>query len=459
MYFFDVVRRSGRSMRSAKARTILTALAIAVGGFTLTLTLAASNGVRGYADKLVASNFDPSELLVGKDPDLFTNKTSSKPKEYDESITSVSNGGNSNLQFKRITQADIAVLRKDPGIEKVRENYQVSLQYITRESQKRFTASAEAYNPAQKPEIKAGSTPNSGDVAAGSVLLPDDYLEPLGFVSAEDALGKTINLAVRQPFSADNIQALVGQQTVAAQTPSATKLPSFPLKIKTLKITAVTKKPATSFNIGARPLLLGSSDAQELNRYTTEGTADYQKFIYVYARIKNGADANQLRKVQDNLRAQGFSVQSVKDTQKQITQFINILQSIVLVFGVITLIASVFGIVNTQYISVLERTREIGLMKALGMRRRDIRRLFMLEAGWIGFLGGVIGALLGLVVGKALNPWITKKLDLSNTYLLIFKPIQIILLMILLIIVAVAAGFLPARKAAKLDPIDALRTE
>jgi putative ABC transport system permease protein len=62
------------------------------------------------------------------------------------------------------------------------------------------------------------------------------------------------------------------------------------------------------------------------------------------------------------------------------------------VFGILALIASVFGIINTQYISVLERTREIGLMKALGMRGRHVSRLFQYEAAWIGFLGGTLGA-------------------------------------------------------------------
>lgn len=129
-------------------------------------------------------------------------------------------------------------------------------------------------------------------------------------------------------------------------------------------------------------------------------------------------------------------------------------------FGMIAIIASVFGIVNTMYISVLQRTSEIGLMKALGMRKRDIGKLFRFEAAWIGFLGGIIGSLSALAVGTALNPWITEKLDLGvGNKLLIFRALQIIILIIILMIVAILAGLLPARKAAKLDPIEALRTE
>jgi len=131
-----------------------------------------------------------------------------------------------------------------------------------------------------------------------------------------------------------------------------------------------------------------------------------------------------------------------------------------MVFGFITLIASVFGIVNTQYISVLERTREIGLMKALGMRRKDISRLFIIEAVWIGFLGGIIGSLTALGIGILANPSLSDVIGFDKgTYILIFKPLQIVILIFVLMFIAMIAGLLPARKAAKLDPIEALRTE
>jgi putative ABC transport system permease protein len=132
----------------------------------------------------------------------------------------------------------------------------------------------------------------------------------------------------------------------------------------------------------------------------------------------------------------------------------------VLVFGIITLIASVFGVINTQYISVLERTREIGLMKALGMRGKDIKRLFTIEATWIGFLGGMAGVVAGLIVGTLGNPILSKKLDLgAGNNLIVFRWYQLLILVLVLMWVTNVAGALPARKAAKLDPIEALRTE
>lgn len=457
MKFVDIARRSSRNLRTAKVRTLLTALAIGVGGFALTLTLAAGNGAREYTDKLISSNFDPAELLVGRDREVSNSGTPNQtPQEYDETIGSISAGGpNSNIQVKRVTQEDVEQIRSLPYIESVRESYQINVRYVTREGQKRFTASAEPYNPAQKPEVKAGVVPEVGDIPRESVLLPDVYLEPLGFSSAEDALGKTVQITVQKPFSAASIQAaLQGGQPVDPQS----LLPES--KTVTYKVVGVTKKPATSLSFGTLPLYINNVDAKELYTYTAQGTADYQKYLWVYARVKDGNNQANVDKAKAELEALGYYVQSSEDIQKTITQFVNILQILVGVFGVITLIASVFGIVNTQYISVLERTREIGLMKALGMSRRAVSRLFTLEATWIGFMGGVIGIVIGVALTYAFNPAITKQLDLGEgNYLLVNDWMQLGVLLVALMLVATIAGLLPARKAAKLNPIDALRTE
>ncbi len=460
MYIRDIVRRSGRSLKSAKIRTILTALAIGVGGFTLTLTLAAGNGATKYADNLIKSNFDPSELIVARDANIFNNGSTSSPQEYDDTISTIG-GGRQTFQLKRLTQDDVTKVRQTEGIEQVREGYQVSVQYITREGQKRLTASAEAYNGAQRPETKAGSLPKNGDITDKEILIPDAYLGPLGFANAQEAVGKTVTLVVRQPFSQAAAQQLLSKAQAGATNLNDPKLLNeFQTLTTTYTIRAVSAKAATSLSFGVAPLLVSNPEAKRLSEFTTQGTPDYQKFLIIYARVKNGDQASQLTVAKDRLTKAGYNVRSVEDTQKTLTQIVTILQSIVLVFGVITLIAAVFGIVNTQYISVLERTREIGLMKALGMRGRDVSRLFMLEATWIGFLGGVIGSITGLILGISLNPWITKKLDLGDgNSLLVFKPVQMLALLFALMLIATLAGWLPARKAAKLDPIEALRTE
>ena len=156
----------------------------------------------------------------------------------------------------------------------------------------------------------------------------------------------------------------------------------------------------------------------------------------------------------------GYIVTSLQDQRASLFSAVNTLQWGMAGFGFIAILASIFGIVNTQYISVLERTQQIGLMKALGARRKDIAKLFRFEAAWVGFLGGLIGTALAVMIGLLINPFIANLLEVERgTALLKFEPLTIIVIIVSLMAIAVAAGYFPARKAAKLDPIDALRTE
>lgn len=461
MKTIDLVKRASRSLKNAKARTILTSLAIAVGAFTLTITLAAGNGIRDYTDRLIASNFDPAESIVGRDKQIENKGASTAPKEYSESIASLNIGAQGgSLQIKQITDKDIADLKTLPFVEQVRPNYQLSVRYITREGQKKYTLSAQAYNPGQKPEIEAGVLPRS-DVTQGEVLLPSDYVPLLGFKDANDAIGKSIQLNVQQPFSENAIADYVTKVQAGLAIPSAGgSIATQPTEMLSFKVAAVTKPGAAALTISGQPVVLGEVDSKTLYDFTTKGTAQYGSYIYAHVRVKDGANINSANAAKATLKAKGFTVQTSQDIQKTVTQFIDILQILVGVFGVITVIASVFGIINTMYISVLERTSEIGLMKALGMRGGDVSWLFRLEAAWIGLLGGVIGAGVAFALGTALNPWLIKTLNLGDgNSILIFDAVQIIALILILIVVAILAGWLPARKAARLNPIEALRTE
>ncbi len=457
MILQDLIRRSGRSLKSAKGRTVLTALAIAVGTFALTLTLAASNGATAFVNKVISENFDPTELIVAADENVLGRADTSKPQEYDPSFgTSTSNAG-ATTQVKRITDDDIAKIKSVEGVAAVREDISVNLRYITREGQKKYVATAAGYDPFRKTELLAGEIvePFTGT----NVILPEGYISALGFENAEAAIGKKVTIAIPKPVTPAQLQAQATSGGLTANPEELAKLSEENVTLEDFTVTAVAKKPTSTQPGTELYLFIPADEARRLNDLTTEGTANYRKYNFIFVKVADGENEEVLTATQQRIKDLGFQAQSVKETQEFLTNIIGVLQGIVAGFGAIAIIASVFGIINTMYISVLQRTREIGLMKALGMRKRDIGRLFRFEAAWIGFLGGMLGSTIAVLLGAAINPAITKQLELGDSSLLIFKPLEVAVLVILLMLVSIVAGWLPSRKAAKLDPIEALRTE
>jgi putative ABC transport system permease protein len=130
-------------------------------------------------------------------------------------------------------------------------------------------------------------------------------------------------------------------------------------------------------------------------------------------------------------------------------------------FAGIALLAASFGIVNTLLMSVQERTKEIGLMKAVGMSRKKLFLIFSTEAILLGFWGSLLGSLAGVGVGKVVNRLATKTFlkDLVGFELTSFPATSIVAIMLIIMLIAFLAGTLPARRASKLDAIEALRYE
>jgi len=452
----DIVRRASRGLKQAKARTLLTSLAIAVGAFTLTISLAAGEGSRQYADTLIGSNINPQALFVVKDKSLLGEgvaQPNSGVREYDPDVGQLGSGG---PEVKQLTQKDIDALSARDDLEAVQPIYQVAFEYFTlQNNDTKYSSELTTYDSGIQNETAAGQLPPLGEsLGDKEVIVPESATDTLG-VSPGELIGKEITLTLERPANApsqEEIQRIFATEGQAGLS----KLSEGETKKETFTVRAVTKQSATSLNQSSA-LAVSANAAREMSEFLTKDTDAYQKYGAATVRAKSGQDPET---VKQRLSDEGYGAQTAQDLQELLFTIVNILQGIVIGFGIIALIASVFGIINTQYISVLERTQQIGLMKALGMRGRDVAKLFRYEAAWIGFLGGVIGAGFAIALGTLLNPWITEQLSLGDgNYLLIFQPIPVIALIVALMLIAVIAGYFPARKAAKLDPIEALRTE
>lgn len=419
----DSIRRAGRNLRQAKGRTILTSLAIGVGAFTIALAMAAGNGGRAYLDTIVSGVGDMRTIQVSAKQDV-SNTEDEKPRRVGEDAAPQQG------QWRDLKPADRKTIEALDGVKSVSPIFSVSTLSVAANGSERYQGTVKVQYDGTAIDLTAGKLGESNEILPGQIILPHVYLETFGFKSAEAALGQKVTVEFDKyddtTFTRD------------------------------FTIVAVDAEPTSPLAFYNNEFMISNRDGEEISR--AQRPADAPESYYAFmVMVQNDADVDT---VKERIVAAGaYDAMTFAEMRSSIMQMVNIVQYGLMGFGLLAIIASVFGIINTQYISVLERTQQIGLMKALGMRGKDVSRLFRYEAAWIGFLGGAIGVLLAFLV-TLFNPVITSALKLEEgTELLQMDWLMSAVLIAGLMLVAIVSGWFPSRKAAKLDPIEALRTE
>jgi putative ABC transport system permease protein len=204
---------------------------------------------------------------------------------------------------------------------------------------------------------------------------------------------------------------------------------------------------------------LRAAQVNDLRDIVRGSTANKVTFPSLSVRASSPSKVEAL---ETSIKSMGFNAFSLLDASKSLRTFFSVFDLLLGIFGSLALAVATLGIVNTLVMAILERRREIGVLKALGAADGDVQQLFFVEAGVMGLSGGFLGVFFGWVLGRAITfgTNVYLKRQALNPIELSSVPWWLILAgIVFAVLVSLAAGLYPASRAAKLNPVDALRYE
>lgn len=295
---------------------------------------------------------------------------------------------------------------------------------------------------------------DAGDV----VVLPSSLLSDLGVEKAEDVVGRKVALS--------GLQGLRSYRRVEVPGPTPEDPPGYrferPKDLKVVEAEVLGVYRSQDFGQFGRNVHCPVGLAERMQKASPFGQpGEGEGYQMAIVRVGSPDDID---RVAEEVEKRGFDALTVYDFLQPVRIVFNVFKVMLGMFGGIGLVVALFGIANTMVMAVLERTREIGVLKALGARNRDIRRAFLVEAASIGILGGGLGIAGAWALGQLINLIANKALEgqlEAGTWLAFFHVSASLAggVLAMSALVAAAAGLLPALRAARLDPVVALRVE
>jgi len=468
MKFYDVADLAVRNLRESVLRNSLTTVGISVGVASLVAMLSLGIGLQQLAARHLQKSglFDTVFVTSRRDVRNFS-------REQEEN-------GPAPADSPALTATAVKTMEALPNVAEVYPD----IRFVT---EIRYDGKPHLTSVAGLPQ--SGKSSDAMDGMQGRYFASETALEVIILKSfGEQLLGNVPKQGAAEPTLAAVAGPLIGKQIVmqyAERTSSpeevaqqdASGLPpevaadaaaySVVSKLLTLQIVGVTELNPDGMRgqQGARvylPLKLAESlhvlQPADL-RDAGAATGNEATYSTVSVRVKN---PKFVPSVEEAIKKSGFNTFSITDATKSLRQFFAVLDLFLGIFGSLALAVASIGIVNTLVMAILERRREIGIMKAIGASDQDVRGLFFAEAGAMGVLGGILGVALGWTIGHVINFGTNVYLKRqqfppeqvwSVPWLLVFSAIAFS------IIVSLLSGLYPASRAARLDPVQALRYE
>lgn len=448
MKFFDSIKIAFSNLFRQKLRTLLTVFSIIIGATLISLVYAVIPGFQKFLDAQLNAFSSPNLIEIyateERPGQVVLGGLGSGPEEYEEG-----DSGSVSFEFASFKDKDLEEVRNIDGVKEVYEIPMPSAEYVQlQENDKKLKVSFIFYYPEflqENLDIVAGRKIKEGD--EGKVVISNQYLEAFGVEDPDELIGKELLVHVKQTEQIDPTMAL---------TPGMIQESEPEEKDYNFEIIGVTEKTILS-----SVLYVSFDDAVEMTKFGSGSddvlTDNDKRRFGAWVEL---VDENQANEVLSKIEELGFSGMTYEQSKDVLNDIFGVLTIAFSSFGILAMAVSSLGILNTLIMAVYERTREIGVMKAIGAKRSTIAFLFTVEAALIGLIGGVLGLLIGFGIAELLN-FIGHRtilstfetLDLSNiSYLLLLAPI-------ISTVVATVAGIYPAVRASRLDPVRALRYE
>ncbi len=477
MKTYDLSELALRNLRESSLRNSLTTIGISVGVASLVAMLSLGIGLQQLANRhLVKSGlFDTVVVMSRRDVRGFSRD--------DEK-------NNSSATAAESRTLDEPARQEIERLAEVQEAYP-DIRFIT---ELRYQDKAHLTMVAGIPESARSNDAFSGvqgrffsSESAPEVILQKSF--------AAELLGKT-----EKPGQEDDIpvaelaQPLIGQELTmryAERIPAASSIPegaatkaasptgqvpaeaasdaaySVVSREQKLKIVGVSDLDPDSMRGAARArVFLPLKLAENLHvmqpsdlRDSMRGFSKQPSYSTISVRVKN---PKQVEAVEQAIKKMGFNTFSILDATRSLRQFFTVLDLFLGIFGSLALAVASIGIVNTLVMAILERRREIGIMKAIGASDGDVKKLFFAEAGAMGVLGGIVGVALGWTIGHVINLGTNiylkrQALPPENFWSVPWWLVGAAI--VFAFVVSLLSGLYPAARAARLDPVQALRYE
>lgn len=183
--------------------------------------------------------------------------------------------------------------------------------------------------------------------------------------------------------------------------------------------------------------------------------------ITYYSQLKVKTESEgEIKEIREKISSMGYSTTSVLDTLGEIDNIFSIIRTVSFLFGLMALFVGILGMFNTVTVSLLEKTKEVGLMKAIGMKNKEVKRLFLTESLIMSFIGAFLGTVSGYLAGKVASGVISN-ISSSGEYIEVayINGSLILLICLIAVVTGMATGIYPGRRASKISALDALRYE